>query len=295
MVGHQKAYAHIPFPSARISTRPFRKASGVNIAGFFRHEQKGRNMASFHYRINSGKKGTAFHHAVYICRLWGRIKRGDLIETGHGNMPSFAAGQPLQFWKMADKHERANGAAYREHVVALPRELGPPQQQRLVRAIVDELTESKPYHFAVHSPRAALGNDANPHLHLMYSDRLDDGIDRPPEQMFARYNAKEPEKGGRRKASGGKARWQVRDQVIATRKLCADLQNKAFAEAGIDARVDHRSLREQGKQKKPEKHLGAARIRRMSVHEKTKHVSARKREIVPPANRETESDTSSCD
>ena len=56
---------------------------------------------------------------------------------------------------------------------------------------------------------------------------------------------------------------EVRDAMIKTRKAVADAQNHFLAKYGHDTRVDHRSLKAQGKKKKAEKHLGPARIRAM--------------------------------
>jgi hypothetical protein len=109
----------------------------------------------------------------------------------------------------------------------------------------------------------------------MFSDRMPDGINRSPEQTFSRYNAEHPERGGRRKGSGGKNRLALRDEVIAMRKTCADLQNAALEKAGHSARVDHRSLKAQGIDRKPERHLGPARIRNMSTEDKERYVTNR--------------------
>ena len=45
----------------------------------------------------------------------------------------------------------------------------------------------------------------NPHAHLMYSERGNDGIERRAEQWFRRYNGKPPETGGARKSRAAKA------------------------------------------------------------------------------------------
>ena len=42
------------------------------------------------------------------------------------------------------------------------------------------------------------GND-QPHVHLMFNERLQDGIERDPEQYFKRYNSKNSERGGAKK------------------------------------------------------------------------------------------------
>ncbi|WP_182657450.1 MobA/MobL family protein [Stenotrophomonas lacuserhaii] len=232
-------------------------------------------MASLHHRIKSGKKGNAQEHARYIDRHGKYSDRKDLVHTGYGNLPDWAGGNPTYFWKMADSYERANGAVYREHVIALPNELSREQLIAFAERMVWELVGAKPYQYAIHAPEGKIGGISNPHIHLMYSDRVQDGINRPAAQMFSRYNPKRPEIGGCRKDSGGKTRMELRDQVIATRKTIADLQNQTLAEYGHDARVDHRSLREQGRQRRPERHLGPAFIRGMASNEKAQYAALR--------------------
>jgi hypothetical protein len=153
-------------------------------------------------------------------------------------------------------------------VVALPNELNLEQNCALATRLARELVGSKPFQLAIHAPEGALGGITNSHMHLMYSDRVQDGISRSPERMFSRYNPVRPEAGGCRKDSGGKSPMVLRDEVIATRKKIADIQNQALAEHGHSARVDHRSLREQGLQRRPERHLGPTRIKNMSDEEK---------------------------
>ena len=54
------------------------------------------------------------------------------------------------------------------------------------------------YAFAIHNPRAMDGKE-QPHCHLMFSERLLDGIERDPDQFFKRFNSKDPSKGGAKK------------------------------------------------------------------------------------------------
>ncbi|MDK4547802.1 MobA/MobL family protein, partial [Kingella kingae] len=49
-----------------------------------------------------------------------------------GNMPKWAQNNPLDFWRAADQYERKNGTVYREHEIALPRELNAEQRAELV-------------------------------------------------------------------------------------------------------------------------------------------------------------------
>ncbi len=112
--------------------------------------------------------------------------------------------------------------------------------------------------------KAALEGGEQPHAHIMYSERKMDGIERDPAELFKRYNAKNPQKGGAQKASGGKARGERKDELLLTRQRWADIQNSHLERHGHAARVDHRSLKEQGIERDPEKHLGGAGVRSMT-------------------------------
>lgn len=180
------------------------------------------------------------------------------------------------FWSTAEKHERSNGAVYREHVIALPQELTHHQLIELAERLALALPGSKPYQYAIHVSEGKLGGVLNPHMHLMYSDRVQDGIDRPPAQMFSRFNPKHPELGGCRKDSGGKTRLELRDALLRTRKDIAEIQNHALATHGHEAHIDHRSLREQGRRQRPERHLGPAVVRSMGDDEKALYNTLRR-------------------
>lgn len=232
-------------------------------------------MASYHFEIKSGKKGSAWDHSRYIARDGKFGKWDDLLAKGHGNMPPWAVNDLALFWQAADQHERANGAAYRELIIALPNELSPQQNLEIVRTVVRELVGDKPYQFAMHGPEGKLSGIKNVHAHVMFSDRVPDGLDRSPVKTFARYNPDHPERGGCRKGSGGRTSMQIRDELIAKRKQVADVLNQGLADAGIEARVDHRSYRDRGIQQKPERHFGPVRVNRMSPAERAKFVADR--------------------
>ncbi len=68
----------------------------------------------------------------------------------------WANGNPSLFWKMADEHERKNGAANRELEVALPAELEPVQQVALLQVFVKAELSGKPYQLAIHEPSLRL-------------------------------------------------------------------------------------------------------------------------------------------
>lgn len=230
-------------------------------------------MATYHFEIKSGRNGS--DHADYVARQGFHRKREDLVTSGHGNLPAWTGDDPRALWKAAEKFERKNGAVYREAIIALPSELNAEQNAALVTDLVSKLTPGKPFQFAIHAPTSSLEGESNPHIHLMTSDRVDDGIERPAERFFTRFNRKQPEKGGRKKASGGRNRMQIRDDVIATRKLVADTINHHLSVNGHEAHVDHRTLKEQGALRKPERHLGPARVRGMTEQEKAEYIAVR--------------------
>jgi hypothetical protein len=227
-------------------------------------------MASYHLTAKIGKKGKAAAHAAYISRegsYSGRDRYEDLEATASGNMPEWAAHNAAHFWTAADEHERSNGSAYREIEVALPRELTPAQRLELVQEFIEqELGDKHAYQFAIHTPKAALEKNDQPHAHIMYSERIRDGIARDPEHYFKRYNAKNPEKGGAKKFSGGKRSKELKAELLGLRERWAEVQNKHLEKHGYNDRVDHRSLKDQGIDREPEKHLGAIGVNRLNPH-----------------------------
>jgi hypothetical protein len=235
-------------------------------------------MATYHFSIKSGKRGKAQNHAVYIAREGKHSKdqiESDLIAKSSGNLPAWANDNPVEFWKAADKHERINGAAYRELEVALPSELTDEQNLKLVQELIKLEIQDKPYQFAIHAPKAALGEVDQPHAHIMFSDRLADGIERKPEQHFKRYNPRDPSRGGCKKDSGGKEKAVLKNELLTIRENWAELQNQALAEHGHDARVDHRSNKQRGITKPAERHLGQAGVKLMTAEDKARYVDER--------------------
>lgn len=133
-----------------------------------------------------------------------------------GNLPSFAEGKPAEFWQAADVYERSNGRTCSSLVVALPKELNQAQRIELAEAFITEFADRYrfPFSCAIHNHAGSIAGIEQPHLHLMYSERHVDGIDRSAEQFFKRYNPKDPQKGGAQKLTAdvlgmGKAQLQL--------------------------------------------------------------------------------------
>ena len=212
-------------------------------------------MAHYHLHVRPGPKGVGAEHVQYIER-GGRFKSeryGEIGESARGNLPDWAKGSAARFFAAADEHERANGNAYREFEIALPKELSDAERGRLVRDFVaEQIGDKHAYAWAIHEPQGH-----NPHAHVMFSERLRDGIKRGPEQYFKRANAKNPERGGHLKSD----RFTSRDgpqAVESLRARWAEMQNQALERAGVAARVDHRSLKDQGIEREAGQHRGPA-------------------------------------
>lgn len=207
-------------------------------------------MAIYHLTASAGSRAAGAAAGAkydYIARE-GRYEErgrdgerapGEVRHLESGNMPRWAADRPRSYWEAADAHERANGRLFREIHVALPAELSRGRQKELARQLARDITGARrlPYTLAIHEGRGG-GGTANPHAHLVWSDRGLDGRARTAETWFRRYNAQAPERGGARKhgdANGPRWLRQVREQW-------AGRVNQALEREGHETRVDHRSL-----------------------------------------------------
>jgi hypothetical protein len=212
-------------------------------------------MAHYHLHVKPGPKGAGAEHAQYIER-GGRFKTeryGEIGEHERGNLPDWAKGSAARFFAAADEHERSNGNAYREFELALPVELSDAERGQLVREFVKEqIGDAHAYAWAIHEPQGH-----NPHVHVMFSERLRDGIERGPERYFKRANAKNPERGGHAKSDRFTSS-RGPEEVQGLRARWAEMQNQALERAGVEARVDHRSLTAQGIDREAMQHRGPA-------------------------------------
>src|SRR5712691_2204014 len=218
-------------------------------------------MAIYHLAVKhaSRRQGrSALAHAQYIARegpyAQGRFVE-QFVEVEHRNMPAWAQDTPQAFWAAADTYERANGRLYTELEIALPHELARPEQAALARSFIDsQIGTAHPCSWALHVSRA-LDGEEQPHVHVMFSERRHDGIARGPDLFFKRANPDAPARGGAAKDPA----WNHRDKVLELRVAWAETANRALERAGLEVRLDHRSLAAQGIDLLPEPKLGPER------------------------------------
>ncbi len=139
----------------------------------------------------------------------------------------------------------------REYLVALPVELSDEQRVDLARGFSKELTVR--YRFAVdlavHEPRNYPGSDPrNFHAHLLATTR-EVGVEGLGMKTTLEWND------ARRRESGlGPAI----NELLHVRERWAIVTNAALERAHVAARVDHRSLQQQGIDREPMPHLPRA-------------------------------------
>jgi ATP-dependent exoDNAse (exonuclease V) alpha subunit len=146
-------------------------------------------------------------------------------------------------WNAAERAEmRHDARVAREYQVTLPFELSAEERLRLARSLAQELAErhNVAIDLAVHAPREA-GDPRNHHAHLLATSR---------EVTAAGFGGKAglDMAGSERQRRGlpvGIA------EIKAVRERWATLSNQAFEAAGLQVRIDHRSLRAQGIDREP--------------------------------------------
>ncbi len=143
-------------------------------------------------------------------------------------------------WNEAEAAEtRKNARTAREYLVALPVELSAEGRVALVRGFSQELADR--YRFAVdlaiHAPRELPGSDPrNYHAHLLATTR-EVSLTGLAEKTTLEWNDNK------------------RRELFFVRERWATVTNEALRSAHVAARIDHRSLEEQGIDREPQPRL----------------------------------------
>ena len=195
-----------------------------------------------HVNVKTGSRGTGQSAAAkydYISRAgkYAAACQDEVVHLESGSMPSFASSDARLYWAAADSHERSNGRLFRSLTAALPNSLDSAGRLDLARSFAAHVTAGElPYTLAVHagvSKEAGVAN--NPHLHLVFSERVNDGVQRAAVHWFRRAAPKggDPASGGARKSERTKPKAWLEE----TRQAWAAEMNLAFDRAGVADRV----------------------------------------------------------
>lgn len=182
------------------------------------------------------KPGVGRAHANYITR------ESSCTRLFGARMPTER--QWLKAWLNAQEiGDRKNARIIDKVMVALPIELTPSQREALIRAYCEQVSEGRTgWVAAIHD----LGKDAhNPHAHIIFRDR---------DVVTGRRVIMTTERGSTERL----------------RKDWEEAANRALEDAGLDIRIDRRSLAAQGIQRDAPAHRGPT-------------IAAKKREVeLPP-------------
>ncbi len=169
-------------------------------------------------------------------------RKAGVIESGIV-VPASSTWRPTrtELWNAAELAEkRKDSCVAREHVVALPSELTPEQRLKLVESYAKELAQRHrcAVDYALHEPSKG-GDDRNYHGHILCTTRKVEGLVLGPKC--------DREKSGRDR----------KNDLEKERTTWAIWVNYELRRAGIDERVDHRSLKDQGiEDRVPTTHVG---------------------------------------
>jgi hypothetical protein len=153
------------------------------------------------------------------------------------NAPNWATDRSA-LWNAAEQSEtRKNSTVAREFEIALPSELSEKERQKLAVTFAKEIVERHGVaaDIAIHEPSRG-GDNRNHHAHILITTRQlsEEGFTKKTRELDDRK-------------SGEVERWRER---------FAELQNESFKKNGINETVDHRTLKAQGIDREPTKHLG---------------------------------------
>lgn len=163
----------------------------------------------------------------------------------------------IQERKEKDKELKENGTTInkkvkcREIEFSLPIELESKENYiQFAKEYCKEIMgDNHVYAFAIHENKGAISGNKNPHVHLLYSDRI---IERDRE--VARENFCKQRTGYKKDMDivGSKRN----EWIEKNRKILANKINNFLKSKNINDRVDHRSFKKRGIEQKPTIHLG---------------------------------------
>ena len=199
---------------------------------------------------------SAKSHVEYINRENAFAKRGGCIFQAH-HLPKWANDDPKKFFRAADKYEGCGNRRYVEIEFALPNELHSVEQYRqIIDAFIAKHLNDHYYTYAIHEKIGALSNgQRHPHVHIMFSERLIDDVEKIKERSpknFFKYPARKKKDGSQpsfdekfKRGSPKSRKWCDHSFITQLRADFAHIQNDILAKNGFSIRVDHRSLKAQ--------------------------------------------------
>lgn len=200
-------------------------------------------------RIRDERSGRVYNHTKRDDVLHTQIVLPSVAEAAEHSNPSAGeypawATERAALWNAAEQAEtRRNSRVAREFEVSLPPELSGEQRLALAQRLSHEIADryKVAVDLAVHAPRAG-GDPRNHHAHLLATTRemTPTGLGR--KTGFDMRDGQRQEQGLLRS----------REEIVELRARWAAFTNDALRDAGLELRVDHRSLQAQGIDREPQ-------------------------------------------
>ncbi|MBR3204197.1 MobA/MobL family protein [Candidatus Saccharibacteria bacterium] len=201
------------------------------------------------------EKTNAQSHLEYINRERAYENRGACIFHAH-RLPKWAKNDPKKFFQAADKYEGTGHRRYVEIEFALPNELKTVEQYRqIIDAFIAKHLSDHYYAYAIHDKIGMLSGQRHPHVHIMFSERLIDDVEKIKERSanaFFLYPARKKKDGSLpsfeekwKRGAPKDRKWCNHQYVTELRADFANIQNAVLEQNGYSIRVDHRSLEAQ--------------------------------------------------
>ena len=228
-------------------------------------------MATYHLRIKNdtkptGKKVSAKRHAEYILREEGSAHADYINREGaqsnkddcvfkDSQLPTWAKGSAQKFFNAATRYEDKGNRRYKEIELSLPNELTLEQNRSIVDQFIANHLANHYYAYAIHDKAGELSSERHPHVHIMFSERLIDDVERTSERPACKYfrRAAKPLKGEqiasfeRRSQHGAPKdpKWHDKKYLCELRADFARIQNEVLAQNGFSIHVNCRTLKAQ--------------------------------------------------
>ena len=195
------------------------------------------------------KQTDAQTHVEYINRERAFANRGECIFHAH-RLPKWAKNDPKKFFQAADRYEGVGNRRYMEIEFALPNELKTVEQYRqIIDAFISKHLSEHYYAYAIHEKKGMMSGERHPHVHIMFSERLIDDVEKKKERAacnFFKYPIRKNVAANfeeRRKHGALKNRnWSNKNFLSVLRADFAQIQNEVLKRNGFSIRVDHRTL-----------------------------------------------------
>ena len=201
------------------------------------------------------KQMRAEEHLQYIKREEAYKNKGACIFHFH-HLPKWANDDPKIFFHAADKYKGIGNRRYVEIEFALPNELKTVEQYRqIIDAFIAKHLSEHYYAYAIHEKMGVMSGQRHPHVHIMFSERLIDDVERKKERSanaFFLYPVRKKKDGSQpsfqekwKRGAPKDRKWCNRQYITELRADFARTQNEVLEQNDFSIRIDHRTLEAQ--------------------------------------------------